>query len=97
MGKKSRLRAAAGATGSTGAAVDDAAVPVVGLREACPCGSGKRYKACHGRRARAAEAQLVTRPFEGLAGECDLVALREIVPSAVATGCGPRPSTAPRR
>jgi hypothetical protein len=89
MGKKSRLRAAAGAAGSTGtgldgAAVDDTAVPVVGLREACPCGSGKRYKACHGRLARAAEAQLVTRPFEGLAGECDLVALREIVPSAVA-------------
>ncbi len=88
MGKKARLKATAGASGSgagsvgsTGS-VDAASLPVVGLREACPCGSGKRYKACHGRVARVAEAQLVTRPFEGLAGECDLVALREIVPSA---------------
>ena len=24
-------------------------IPVVGLREPCPCGSGKRYKACHGK------------------------------------------------
>ncbi|WP_431957488.1 DUF5926 family protein [Nocardia lijiangensis] len=30
-------------------------------------------------------AQTVTRPFEGLAAECDLVALREFVPSATAT------------
>ncbi|MEU8895148.1 DUF5926 family protein [Nocardia sp. NPDC048505] len=30
-------------------------------------------------------AQAVTRPFEGLAAECDLVALREFVPSATAT------------
>ncbi|MET7769212.1 DUF5926 family protein [Nocardia sp. NPDC005366] len=30
-------------------------------------------------------AQSVTRPFEGLAAECDLVALREFVPSATAT------------
>jgi hypothetical protein len=28
---------------------------------------------------------LVTRPFEGLAGECDWVAMREIVPAATAT------------
>jgi hypothetical protein len=91
MGKKARLKATAGASGSGSgsagtavATVDAASLPVVGLREACPCGSGKRYKACHGRVARVAEAQLVTRPFEGLAGECDLVALREIVPSATA-------------
>jgi hypothetical protein len=56
-------------------------VPVVGAREACPCGSGRRYKACHGRQAGVAE-QFVA--FEGLAGECDWVALREIVPSATA-------------
>lgn len=39
--------------------------------------------------ARSAEreqvSQTVTRPFEGLAAECDLVALREFVPSATAT------------
>jgi hypothetical protein len=52
----------------------------VGPREPCPCGSGKRYKACHG----SAGGAFVVRPFEGLASECDLVALREFVPSATA-------------
>lgn len=52
-------------------------------RQACPCGSGKRYKACHGVAGGAPET-IVTRPFEGLAGECDLIALREFVPSATA-------------
>lgn len=52
----------------------------VGPREACPCGSGKRYKACHG--APGGADLFVARPFEGLPGECDLVALRELVPSA---------------
>lgn len=57
-------------------------VPVVGMREPCPCGSGRRYKACHGRaRAHAGEV-LVRRPFAGLPGECDWIALREIVPAA---------------
>jgi len=28
-----------------------AAVPKVGLNDSCPCGSGKKYKACHGRLA----------------------------------------------
>ncbi len=59
-------------------------VPVVGGREPCPCGSGRRYKACHGRAAARAAETLVRRPFEGLAGECDWVALREIVPAATA-------------
>lgn len=59
-------------------------IPVVGLREPCPCGSGKRYKACHGKaRARESIAH-VSRPFEGLASECDWVAFREIVPAATA-------------
>jgi hypothetical protein len=49
-------------------------------RQPCPCGSGKRYKACHG----AGDDVIVLRPFEGLAAECDLVALREFVPSALA-------------
>lgn len=57
-------------------------VPVVGAREPCPCGSGRRYKACHGRAASHAVTELIQRPFEGLAGECDLVALRELVPAA---------------
>ncbi|MGW4033674.1 DUF5926 family protein [Streptomyces sp. NPDC004838] len=62
----------------------DEPVPVVGAREPCPCGSGRRYKACHGRAAAQAVTELVQRPFEGLAGECDWVALRELVPAATA-------------
>ncbi|WP_405487570.1 DUF5926 family protein [Nocardia sp. NBC_00511] len=50
--------------------------------------------------ARRAEQELaataVTRPFEGLAAECDLVALREFVPSATAT-LKLSPSIAPQR
>ncbi|WP_163553237.1 DUF5926 family protein [Candidatus Frankia alpina] len=61
-----------GATGATG---------VVGPREPCPCGSGRRYKACHGERTRPAP---VLRPFLGRRDEPDLVALRELVPSATA-------------
>jgi Family of unknown function (DUF5926)/SEC-C motif len=63
-------------------AAEGAAVPVVGAREPCPCGSGRRYKACHGRAAAHAVTELVQRPFEGLPGECDWVALRELVPAA---------------
>ncbi len=55
----------------------------VGPRQPCPCGSGKRYKACHGA-AGGAPAPFVNRPFEGLPSECDIVALRELVPSATA-------------
>ncbi|WP_343074833.1 DUF5926 family protein [Phytoactinopolyspora alkaliphila] len=60
-------------------------IPVVGPREPCPCGSGKRYKICHGKKARSAGRQYVARPFQGLPGECDWVALREIVSAATAT------------
>jgi len=60
---------------------DKAAVPAgENPRRPCPCGSGKRYKACHG----AGDDVIVTRPFEGLAAECDLVAMREFLPSATA-------------
>jgi uncharacterized protein DUF5926/SEC-C motif-containing protein len=52
-------------------------------RQACPCGSGKRYKACHGLSGGPIEVP-VGRPFEGVAGECELIALREFVPSATA-------------
>jgi hypothetical protein len=61
----------------------DEPVPVVGSREPCPCGSGKRYKLCHGRGG-ADPVALVRRPFAGLPGEADWVALREIVPAATA-------------
>jgi len=67
------------------ASSDAQSVPVVSPRQPCPCGSGKRYKLCHGRRAAAEATALVLRPFEGLPGEVDWVALREIVPSATAT------------
>lgn len=60
-------------------------IPVVGAREPCPCGSGRRYKACHGRARHERGTSIVTRPFEGLGGECDWVALREIVPAATAS------------
>ncbi|MBN0043215.1 SEC-C domain-containing protein [Streptomyces actuosus] len=62
--------------------ITDGEIPVVGAREPCPCGSGRRYKACHGRAAAQAATELVQRPFEGLPGECDWVALRELVPAA---------------
>ena len=56
-------------------------MPVVGLREPCPCGSGKRYKACHGR---AGLDAFVARPFAGRTDETEWVALREVVPAATA-------------
>ncbi|WP_406399689.1 DUF5926 family protein [Streptomyces uncialis] len=64
------------------AGAGDREIPVVGAREPCPCGSGRRYKACHGREASHAATELVQRPFEGLPGEADWVALRELVPAA---------------
>jgi Family of unknown function (DUF5926)/SEC-C motif len=54
----------------------------VGPRQPCPCGSGRRYKSCHGSVDGA--SVYVARPFAGLPSECDLVALRELVPSATA-------------
>lgn len=78
MAKKSSSRTA------TTALMDDADVPVVGMREPCPCGSGRRYKACHGRSASSVFVG-TTRPFEAMASECDIVAMREIVPAASAT------------
>ena len=35
-------------TGEVVTTLDDATVPRVGRNEACPCGSGKKYKHCHG-------------------------------------------------
>ena len=59
-----------------------AAGQAVGPRQPCPCGSGRRYKNCHGSAEGA--APFVSRTFEGLPGECDWVALREFVPAASA-------------
>src|SRR3954469_11900451 len=46
----------------------------------CPCRSGRRYKHSHG----SGYAPPGPRPFEGLPGEPDWVALRELVPAATA-------------
>ena len=83
--KAARKQATAKQPGSVQSARRPATeVPVVSGREPCPCGSGRRYKACHGRGAGQAAEHFVGRPFEGLPGECDWVAMREIVPSATA-------------
>lgn len=85
MGKKAARRAAVTTPRPDGPDVRlDGGVPVVGAREPCPCGSGRRYKACHGREAARAGEALVARPFAGLPGEADWVALREVVPAATA-------------
>ena len=59
-------------------------VAVVGPREPCPCGSGRRYKACHGRDGGQGADPVSLRPFAGLTSEAEWVALREIVPAATA-------------
>ncbi len=83
MGKRARLKTRQDAS-STGPADDTADGPgSVGPRQPCPCGSGRRYKACHGSASGPATV-LVGRPFAGMAAEADLVALRELVPSATA-------------
>src|SRR3954454_7492719 len=75
MAKKSRTKTREG--------VRESAPGEIGPRQPCPCGSGRRYKACHGAEGGAA-AVYVARPFEGLPSECDIVAMRELVPSATA-------------
>jgi hypothetical protein len=71
MGKKSRVKRA-----------PTLASDEVGPRQPCPCGSGRRYKACHGSGDGA--APYVARSFAGLPNECDWVALREFVPAGIA-------------
>jgi hypothetical protein len=73
MGKRSRSKARDHTAEAGG----------VGPRQPCPCGSGRRYKACHGAPGGAATA-FVGRPFAGLPSECDVIALRELVPAASA-------------
>ncbi len=71
MGKKARTKAKAAPTGDA-----------VGPRQPCPCGSGRRYKSCHG--SASGTTPYVVRTFAGLPGECDWVAMREFVPAAKA-------------
>jgi hypothetical protein len=73
MGKRSRSKARSQVTEAG----------EVGARQPCPCGSGRRYKACHGAPGGPATA-FVTRPFAGLPSECDVIAMRELVPAASA-------------
>ncbi|MFI7245466.1 DUF5926 family protein [Streptomyces qinglanensis] len=85
MAKKRRPQTSAAAPAGTSAGAAAAGdYPVVGARQPCPCGSGRRYKACHGRAAAHAATELVRRPFEGLPHESDWVAMRELVPAATA-------------
>jgi hypothetical protein len=55
----------------------------VGPRQPCPCGSGRKYKSCHGSPS-GPPPVFNARPFAGLASESDLIALREFVPAATA-------------
>jgi len=71
MAKKSRSKSAT-----------SSASTAVGPRQPCPCGSGRRFKACHG--SPGGESPYVVRTFEGLPAECDWVALREFVPAGKA-------------
>src|SRR3954452_7467301 len=80
MGKRSRVKAR---SANHGADPAPRAEGEVGPREPCPCGSGRRFKACHGSPGGAPVAWSA-RPFAGLPGECDLIAMREFVPSATA-------------
>lgn len=80
MGKKARASAAL----RSATAISPEDLPVVGARDACPCGSGRRYKTCHGKAAVRQATGVVRRPFAGLSGEADWIAMREIVPAATA-------------
>ena len=73
MGKRSRSKARD----------QVAVVGEVGPRQPCPCGSGRRFKACHGAGA-GAPAPYVARPFAGMPSECDVIAMRDLVPAATA-------------
>lgn len=78
MGKSSRAKSRSAAAASTQAAPGE-----VGPRQPCPCGSGRKYKSCHGNPS-GPPPVFTARPFAGLDGESDLIALREFVPAATA-------------
>lgn len=75
MGKKSRIKGRSAGTETTPGEV--------GPRQPCPCASGRQYKSCHGNKS-GPPPVFSARPFEGLVGETDLIALREFVPAATA-------------
>lgn len=81
MSKKRRASNPTTSAGRGGAA--DEPIPVVSGREPCPCGSGRRYKACHGKPS-VASTRRVVRPFAEMASEPDWVALHDMVPAATA-------------
>jgi len=74
MGKSSRTKART---------AEPLAEGEVGPRQPCPCGSGRKYKSCHGSPS-GPPPVFTARPFAGYPGETDLIALREFVPSATA-------------
>ncbi|MET3808890.1 hypothetical protein ABIB25_005922 [Nakamurella sp. UYEF19] len=78
MSKKTKLRARAASAEPSNTAAEGVDNP----RRPCPCGSGRRFKSCHG--AADAAEMIVARPFAGMAAETELIALREFVPSATA-------------
>lgn len=83
MGKKSRNKTREAAALADQQSSNSGEAGAAGPRQPCPCGSGRRYKACHGAPG-GAPATFVPRPFEGLAAERDLIALRELVHAATA-------------
>ena len=82
MGKRARTKTR-DHSARPGSSATAAGTGEVGPRRPCPCGSGRRYKACHGTGDDGAEVY-VGRPFEGLPGEREIVAMRELVPAATA-------------
>ncbi len=82
MAKKNRTKQRDVVTTQSGQSAQPGQSGQVGPRQPCPCGSGRRYKACHGSDGGA--DVYVARPFEGLGSECDVVAMRELVPAATA-------------
>ncbi len=85
MGKRSRVKARTGPAQQDDQSGNQSGNQSgeVGPRQPCPCGSGRRYKACHGSAAGPAP-RIVARPFAGLRSEGDVVAMRELVPAASA-------------
>ena len=83
MSKRTRSTGPASKARGSAAPESNDSIPVVGGREPCPCGSGRRYKACHGKSS-SAPTRRVVRPFAGMASEADWVALHDMVPAATA-------------
>jgi hypothetical protein len=83
MGKKSRVKSRTTRLPASARDASGSDLEAVAPRAPCPCGSGRRFKACHGSAAGPVDTY-VARPFEGIPGECDLIAMREIIAAATA-------------